>query len=170
MNATLAFEPARSAFDSAAIHKTSLATRSSPRAAATTTATVDSASPIQSTWLNRPRRVLFALAAVWTLNIFDLGFTLIESAWNPFVELNPLAARLLAEPIWVVAYKAGLIVLGSTILLFYRTHHAAELASWFILATYAAVLCKWALYYSHLLAALNDPAVNVAPVFVWFLH
>ena len=110
-------------------------------------------------WLVRPRRILLALAAVWTISTFDLGFTLLESSRGHFVEMNPFAAELLSGPTYVIVlYKAALLVTGSTILLVLRRHRAAELACWFLLASYVGLGLRWATYYRNL---LNDGTPTV---------
>jgi hypothetical protein len=120
------------------------------------------AAPSRFAWLTRPRRILLALAAVWFLNVVDLAFTLFESTRHAFVELNPLAARLLgAPPQYIILYKLVLVALGSAILLVLRRQRIAELGAWFLAATYASVAIRWAIYYEHVLESLNDPAVNV---------
>lgn len=116
-------------------------------------------------WLTRPRRVLLLLAAVWVVNIFDLGYTLLESLHSEFVELNPLAARLLdAPPELLVLYKTALLAISSTILLLHRRHRTAELACWLLLAAYLYVGICWGLYYEQRLICLEDPAINVDPL------
>jgi len=110
-------------------------------------------------WLVRPRRVLLVLAAMWVLNLFDLGFTLVEAGRSHFHELNPVAARFLAQPSYVLAaYKAILVGLGSTILLALARRRIAELTAWFLLGVYILVAIRWSLYYKHLNDSPVDPA------------
>ncbi len=116
-------------------------------------------------WLSRPRRVLLVLAAVWVINVFDLGYTLAESLYSGFIEMNPLAAKLVAGPPAVlVSYKTALLTVSSTILLIHRRHRVAELGCWFLLGVYLYVAVCWWLYYEHRLASFDDPAINVDPV------
>ena len=116
-------------------------------------------------WLSRPRRVLLVLAAVWVINVFDLGYTLIESLYSGFIEMNPVAAKLIgASPVVLVSYKTALLAVSSTILLVYRRYRVAELGCWFLLAVYVHVAVCWWLYYEHRLACFDDPAVNVDPI------
>lgn len=116
-------------------------------------------------WLTRPRRVLLTLAAVWVINVFDLGYTLLESLTATFIEMNPVAARLIAaSPLVLVAYKVALILISSTILLIHRRKRLTELACWLLLAVYIGVAGCWRTYYDHRLASLDDPAVNVEPL------
>ncbi|MFQ5805819.1 MAG: DUF5658 family protein [Phycisphaerae bacterium] len=116
-------------------------------------------------WLTRPRRVLLVLAAVWVINIFDLGYTLLESLHSGFIEMNPVAARLIgASPAVLVSYKTALLAISSTILLIYRRHRVAELGCWFLLAAYLHVAICWWFYYEQRLASFEDPAVNVDPL------
>jgi len=109
--------------------------------------------------LIRPRRILLGLAALWIINIFDLGYTLAEAKRLTFVEANPVAAQLIRGPAHaLIAYKTILVVIGSTILLTFRRHRVAELTCWFMLATYTFVAVRWCLYYGNLLDTINDPA------------
>jgi hypothetical protein len=116
-------------------------------------------------WLIRPRRVLLLLTAVWIVNIFDLGYTLLESTRRDFIEVNPFAAKLVgASPEALVVYKATLVVLSSAILLAHRRHRIAELACWFLFAIHLYVGICWARYYEDMLETLIDPAVNSDPL------
>jgi hypothetical protein len=112
-------------------------------------------------WLSRPRRVLLVLAAVWVINVFDLGYTLLESLHGDFVERNPVAARLMGtSPAVLVSYKTALLMISSAILLIFRRHRVAELGCWFLLTTYLYVAICWVVYYEHRLTTLQDPTVN----------
>jgi hypothetical protein len=116
-------------------------------------------------WLIRPRRVLLLLTAVWIVNIFDLGYTLLESIRRDFIEVNPLAAKLVgASPEALVVYKAALVVVSSAILLAHRRQRIAELACWFLFAIHLYVGICWARYYEDMLETLIDPAVNSDPL------
>lgn len=109
--------------------------------------------------LNRPRRVMLLLAAVWVLNAFDLCFTIIESSGRFFRELNPMAAQLLDTPVALATYKVSLVFMGSFILLKYRRRRISELGCWFLLFTYSYLWVRWAEYYDHLTVTLSDPCV-----------
>ena len=102
-------------------------------------------------WLIRPRRVLLLLAAIWVLNVFDLGYTLLEATQHHFVEMNPLAAGLIHAPTpLLVAYKASLVIVGSLVLLVFARHSTTEWACWFLLAVYVYVGLRWYLYFAGL--------------------
>lgn len=104
------------------------------------------------TWLNRPRRVLLTLGAVWAISVFDLGFTLAEWGTSGFVELNPIAAGLLSGPPHAVAaFKFGLLGVGTLILLALRRYAVAELGCWFLLAVKVYVAVRWYAYFACLL-------------------
>lgn len=116
-------------------------------------------------WLTRARRVLLAMAAVWVLNVFDLGFTLVESAHGHFVELNPIAASFLGHADHLlVAYKFGLLTFGTTILLLLRHHRMSELGCWMLLAAYVYVGVRWYAYYQCLLNGGRNSFVEVMAV------
>ena len=113
-------------------------------------------------WLTRPRRILLLLGAVWVLNVFDLGYTVLEATRHSFVEMNPVAAPLLAAPTYVlVIYKAALVAASSALLLVLRRHRVVEVGCWFLLAVYSCVAARWILYYNDLMETINDPAVNI---------
>ena len=113
-------------------------------------------------WLTRPRRILLLLGAVWVLNVFDLGYTVLEATRHSFVEMNPVAAPLLAAPTYVlVIYKAALVAASSALLLVLRRHRVVEVGCWFLLAVYSCVAGRWILYYNDLMETINDPAVNI---------
>lgn len=118
--------------------------------------------PLVGSWLNRPRRVLLALSAVWIVAIFDLGFTLSESATAHFVEMNPVAARLLGGSASLLClYKFSLLGLGTLILLFLRRHSIAELACWFLLATKVYLAVRWFAYFDCLVGGYTNPLIMV---------
>lgn len=108
---------------------------------------------------DRPRRVVLLLAAVWVLNAFDLGFTIIEANGRLFRELNPMAAQLLENPIALATYKVSLVFMGSFILLKYRRRRVSELGCWFLFFTYSYLWVRWAEYYDHVTVTLSDPCV-----------
>jgi len=111
-------------------------------------------------WLNRPRRVLLTLAAVWVVAIFDLGFTLGQAGTVDFAEMNPLAARLLGGPEQlIIAYKFGLLTLGTAILLWLRRHGIAELACWFLFASKVYLAVRWYSYFDCLLHGYVNPLI-----------
>ncbi len=105
--------------------------------------------------LTRPRRVLWVLAAVWVLNIFDLGFTMIAHVHGNFTELNPIAAGMLSGPWYhVAAFKFVTLGVGTIILLMLARHKVAELGSWLLLAAYVLVAARWYHYFDGM---LDDP-------------
>jgi hypothetical protein len=113
-------------------------------------------------WLTRPRRILLLLGAIWVLNVFDLGYTVLEATRHSFVEINPVAAPLLTAPTYIlVIYKAVLVAASSAILLLLRRHRVVEVGCWFLLGVYCCVAARWILYYNDLMESINDPAVNI---------
>jgi len=114
-------------------------------------------------WLNRPRRVLLALSAVWVVAVFDLGFTLAEWGTMDFVEINPLAARILGGPEQtVMAFKFGLLGLGTIILLALRRHFIAELGCWFLFVSKVYLAVRWYVYYDCLLSGYVNPMIRAS--------
>ncbi len=109
--------------------------------------------------LTRPRRVLFVLAAVWVLNMFDLGFTMVAHVHGHFTELNPIAAGMLSGPWYHVAtFKFVSLGAGTIILLMLARHKVAELGSWLLLATYVFVAARWYRYFDDM---LEDPLLSL---------
>ena len=99
----------------------------------------------------RGRRVAVALVALWLLSLADLYLTLWASAHTAFHEGNPLARPLLsaASPAGLIAYKLGLMTLGTLIFWRCRSNGRCELASWGTAAVYLLLAVRW----SHYLAA-----------------
>ncbi|MBK9119156.1 MAG: hypothetical protein IPM18_06080 [Phycisphaerales bacterium] len=113
-------------------------------------------------WLNRSRRILLLLSAIWVISIFDLAFTLNEYGTEKFVELNPVADRVLAGPVHhVMLYKFGLLGVGTLILLALRRHTVAELACWFLFTFKVYVGVRWFAYYDCLLYDYVNPFIRV---------
>jgi len=109
-------------------------------------------------WLNRPRRVLLALALIWVVAIFDLGYTLGEYGTFGFAELNPVAAQLLRGPMYLIMiYKFGLLGLSTVILLLLRHRLIAELGCWFLLTAMVYLAIRWYHYFDTLLRNYVDP-------------
>ena len=107
--------------------------------------------------LQRAHRVLLLLVVIWGLNAFDLGFTLHQAPSLHFVEMNPLAARLLdAPPAALFTYKFSLVGAGTVILVSLRRHTVSELACWFLLAAYFYVAARWFVYYERALTIPED--------------
>ena len=107
--------------------------------------------------LTRTRRVLWVLAAVWVLNMFDLGFTIVAHVYGHFTELNPIAASMLSGPWYHLAtFKFVTLAAGTIILLMLARHKVAELGSWLLLATYVFVAARWYRYFDDM---LDDPLI-----------
>lgn len=112
-------------------------------------------------WLNRPRRVLLTLAAVWVVAVFDLGYTLAEWGTVDFVEMNPVAAKVLSQSVRMVfVFKFGLLGAGTLILLLLRRHAVAELGCWFLFATMLYVAVRWYSYFDCLLHDYVNPLIR----------
>lgn len=102
--------------------------------------------------LPRRRRVLLLLAGMWLLHAFDLAFTFVASLLGNFVELNPIAAALLAMPwYYLAAYKCGLLLTGTIILTYVARHWVAELSTWFLFSVSLYVAIRWYVYFDLLI-------------------
>ena len=123
----------------------------------------------------RSRRVLFLLAGVWLLNLFDLALTLLASSDGMLHEENPIARALLHSPAALLAFKLTLVAAATAVLFNFRRFRCAEIGCTFALVIYAGVAVQWKLCYdlydiSHTAAAsqadLNevDSFMNLVPV------
>ena len=111
--------------------------------------------------MNRSRRVLLALTIVWVVSIFDLGYTLSEWGTNDFVELNPLAAKLMSAPgHLVVVFKFGMLGVATLILLALRQHRVTELACWLVVAAKLYLAVRWFVYFDCLLYGYVTPLMQ----------
>jgi len=114
-------------------------------------------------WLNRSRRVLLTLAAVWVVGIFDLGYTLAEWGTSDFAEANPVAAKVLSQSVrTAVLFKFGLLGVSSLILLAVRRHFIAELGCWFLFVTMMYVAIRWYCYFDCLVRDYVNPLIRAA--------
>ena len=95
----------------------------------------------------RPRRVLLLLLALWVLNGFDLALTLLATGRDGFVELNPLAARLLHSAAGLIAFKLAMVGLASAIIVLLRRRRTTELGCWGMCAAYTGLACMWSVFY-----------------------
>jgi hypothetical protein len=113
----------------------------------------------------RSRRIWVLMVAVWVMNGFDLLFTLLALSEGLLVEDNPLAGKvLLLGPGAVVMYKAGLVAIGSAILLHYRTRRLTEVAVWVCALAYVWVSLRWMLchkIYDLIVAHRHYPPLEV---------
>ena len=91
----------------------------------------------------RQRRVFWLLTGAWLINVFDLFFTQIAYNQSMLVEMNPLAAMVLPYgPLATAVYKFALLIVGTSILWWYRHHSLAEVATW-AYAIVCVFLCFW---------------------------
>lgn len=95
----------------------------------------------------RENRMLYLLIAVWIINLFDLGLTLIARQQRLLTELNPLAVHVFAwGPVAVAVYKMALLAAGTAILWWQRRRPMAELA----LCGYAVICLGLAVHWYRL--------------------
>jgi hypothetical protein len=110
----------------------------------------------------RPGRVLLMLACVWLVGILDLFFTVYESEFHHFTELNPLAAHLVDGRLaFLVLYKLGLTGLGSGLLLALRRQHSAEIACRLLTAAYVLLAIRWFVYFQGLYSTRDNWIVSM---------
>ena len=92
----------------------------------------------------RSHRVVCLVAALWVLSAFDLFLTIMASQQGLLHELNPVAAKLLADgDTFLVLYKFGLLALASYPLLKFRRERIVELGALLVLVVYAMLAVHW---------------------------
>jgi hypothetical protein len=103
-------------------------------------------------------RVLVLLGALWLLSAADLFFTLWAHYFTPFVEGNPVVARVFAAMpyslVFVPLVGVKVVTVGVGTLIFWklRRHARAELGLWLVVGVLGYVLLLWSGYTSHWLA------------------
>lgn len=95
--------------------------------------------------ITRPVRVALLLGLLALLNGFDLGFTLLADRYGRLMELNPVAACVVADDHWLplAAYKLALVTFGMGVLWRLRGRVLAEWAAWGLVMAYVGVLWRW---------------------------
>jgi len=93
----------------------------------------------------RGRRVIILLAAVALIGLGDLYATLTHVNSIGMIELNPVAAYLIAadSDAGLVLYKLGTIGIAVGLVLRTRHHRSAEVASWAMILIMAALTFHW---------------------------
>lgn len=96
----------------------------------------------------RSTRVAFLLSVLWVLSLADLWFTLWAHRWTPFVEGNPLAAKLLGSGMIASVVLLKLTTTAAASCLFWRVreHGRAEAALWLVIAGMVVLALLWKQY------------------------
>ncbi|MFN4244139.1 MAG: DUF5658 family protein [Tepidisphaerales bacterium] len=96
----------------------------------------------------RAGRMAFLLAVLWVLSLADLYFTLWAHRWTPFVEGNPLAAKLLGSGMIVSVVLLKLTTTAAASCLFWRVRHyaRAEAALWLVVLGMLVLAVLWKQY------------------------
>jgi hypothetical protein len=93
---------------------------------------------------SRPQRVVLLLAAVWIMQYVDLSLTLFAQEHGMLGETNPLARRVLAfGPAGLAAYKFGLMLCASGVLLWCRRRPLTEYLLWAACGLFLALSLYW---------------------------
>jgi hypothetical protein len=97
---------------------------------------------------SRSRRVAELLIVLWTIGLTDLWLTLWAHRHTAFVELNPIAARMLSTDATgaLVAFKLTCMLVATLALWLARHTRRCELAAWGMAAIYFALLLRWSDY------------------------
>lgn len=91
----------------------------------------------------RPSRMVFMLGILWTLSLADLGFTLWAHLWTPFVEGNPLAAKLLSSGMYCSVVLLKLVTTGVVTVIFWRLRQLARGESAMVLVVAGMLYLTW---------------------------
>lgn len=111
--------------------------------------------------LARAFRILFALCGIWFISACDLLFTVSESAFQHFSELNPLAAMFVdCPPALLAIYKLSLLTFGTVLLVALRRHRASETGCWVLLAAYVLLALRWFVYFQGLYSTRDNLIVS----------
>jgi hypothetical protein len=109
---------------------------------------------------NRPRRILLLLAAVWIMQGFDLGFTVVAHRCESFAELNPVARWALQRgATGAIVYKVTLVLLGSVILWCCRRRVLSECLLWLVVAACVGLSLRWRDYFHYFVEDAQGAAV-----------
>jgi len=98
-------------------------------------------------WLRdrRPRRVIYWLLIIWTLNLFDVAFTIYAIQAGRFREGNPLAKGFADRAeLWnLFAFKMIFLLLATWLFVRNRRHWFCEVGLILAAAAYLAVSLLW---------------------------
>ena len=102
---------------------------------------------------SRRKRVLLIITALWIINFFDAGLTLLAHRQGILFEMNPVGEWFLRlGPDTLVFFKLAMVLIGTSILWRMRNYPVAELAAWVLLCAYVAVALQWHRCYEYFLA------------------
>jgi hypothetical protein len=94
------------------------------------------------------RATLQSVALIVGLSGLDLAWTLLASQAGIMQELNPLGAKLIEKPLFLIAFKAAATVIAAGLLSALRNYRRAQLASWWLCLVCALVTCRWLVFNS----------------------
>lgn len=92
--------------------------------------------------------VVYAVAFLIVLNLFDLVCTLSAGRSAGFWEINPLGHHLAAVPILLIGFKIAMTLLAATILFRLRHYFGAQIASWWLCVLCTVLTLRWAVFNS----------------------
>jgi hypothetical protein len=98
--------------------------------------------------LHRARRAVYWLIVIWTLNFFDVAFTINATKTGRFVEANPLVKDfVIRSELWsIFAYKLMFLLLASWLFVRNRRYWFCELGLAISTLAYLAVSVMWLLH------------------------
>jgi hypothetical protein len=96
----------------------------------------------------RARRVAVGLGLLWLFSAADVVFTLWAHSYTPFVEGNPLAAKLLASNLYVSIVLLKFVTVLPSHLIFWhlRRYARAEVGLWLIVGFMVWLMLLWSAY------------------------
>ena len=102
---------------------------------------------------SRRKRVLLIVTALWIINFFDAGLTLLAHRQGVLFEMNPVGEWFLRlGPDTLVLFKLAMVLISTSILWRIRNYPLAELAAWVLLCAYVSVALQWHRCYEYFLA------------------
>lgn len=82
------------------------------------------------------------------LGIFDLACTLVAQQAGGFTEMNPLASRIVANPLLLTVFKLTTLLMACSILYALRRYRGAQVASWWMCLLCTVLTFRWLTYNS----------------------
>ncbi len=96
----------------------------------------------------RTRRVILFALGICLVSGFDLAFTILACRQGILDEYNPVARFVLQHgTAWLILYKMGLVAVGCAIIAWFRRAAIAEVAAFFVWATYVTLGVWWSEWY-----------------------
>ena len=113
---------------------------------------VDASHPETEQTGTRNRVIYISLSLIVAFSVLDLIWTLLVSATGSMHELNPLGARLIANPGWLVTFKLATTSVAVGLLLALRRFPIARRAAWWGCLLLTLLAIRWLVFSSMFVA------------------